>query len=354
MTARTTAQSGSVLNIALILGLLVMVAIGVVGILWAAEKIELPALDKLVGKEKPKENLLEGKVPVPVAARFIPAYEKVSKDDLWDLQRQTIKFVYLTAPVGGGIVKNASDILNRVLRKDKEPGYVFFESDFLPKGTRPGITAGIPPGKVSHRVSADKIHGLHGLNPQDRFFLIATYPLEDERETPFSQLPLQGAQKLLAEVQDRSNNASNKARVEIIVRDGYVVTAVQTRNSTKTVNTLTSGKVTRNSPVQEMVIALDPQESVKLAEALALKAEITCSALSGNADSPEIELPDTTPRNDSKGNSLLDQMWGTPSGEDSEGKDPVELDYKIIDTIEGGKTKTEVVPRKKKSTSRPK
>ena len=55
---------------------------------------------------------------------------------------------------------NVSDVIGRVLEHEKTPGYVFTEADFLPKGTREGIVAGIPAGKRAIRLSADRVDGL--------------------------------------------------------------------------------------------------------------------------------------------------------------------------------------------------
>jgi hypothetical protein len=101
------------------------------------------------------------------------------------------------------MITNIADVIGRVLDHDKEPGYVFTEADFLPPGTREGITAGIPAGKRAVRISADKVDGLYGLHAGDRFDLLATMPIEASRSSggqsfgfsgPYGQqLALQGA-----------------------------------------------------------------------------------------------------------------------------------------------------------------
>src|SRR6266550_4471959 len=52
---------------------------------------------------------------------------------------------------------NISDIIGRVLDGDKKPGYVFTDADFLPRGTREGLVAGIPAGKRAIRISAERV-----------------------------------------------------------------------------------------------------------------------------------------------------------------------------------------------------
>ncbi len=353
MTKRTTAQTGSVLNIALILGLLVMVAIGVVGVLWATEKVELPALDRLLGREKKVENVLDGRIPVPMSTRYIHAYEKVIKDDIWDLKEGGIKFIYLDPDkIGENVVTKASAILNRVMARDKEPGYIFSESDFLPRGTRAGMTAGIPPGMVSQRVSADRIKGLHGLNPRDKFFLLATYPIESDDEDDLSDLGLIGAagRKLVMDAKERKRRTQN-ARVELIVQDGYVVSGVQARMSTKTVNTLTSGKVTRNSPVQEIVIAISLDEVWKLNEALALEAEITCCGRSAHPEDPgTLPVPNFGSDQQGEQSGLMSEIFGASAA--GGGKSDGSGAFRLLDTISGSERSTKAVPTKSKKSDK--
>ena len=50
-----------------------------------------------------------------------------------------------------GVISDFSQITGRVVDHEKPPRYPFTELDFLPKGTRPGLVAVIPPGKRNHR-----------------------------------------------------------------------------------------------------------------------------------------------------------------------------------------------------------
>ena len=82
----------------------------------------------------------------------IPAYTKVTRDYL--LNAKTGDFVLKWVQpdkVPSDLVMNVSKILNRVLAREKPAGYAFSENDFLPAGTRPGMTAGVPPGSVQLR-----------------------------------------------------------------------------------------------------------------------------------------------------------------------------------------------------------
>ena len=60
-----------------------------------------------------------------------------------------------------------------------------------------------------------------------------------------------------------------------------MVTPVKIRNMPTISTSLTQGTTMRNIPVQEIVLAVDPEEVAPLAEAMDLKYEITCVARSG-------------------------------------------------------------------------
>ena len=79
-----------------------------------------------------------GKVPTYVSRAPISAYTQVKKEHL--------DIVYLPR-VPEVAITDAKGIIGRVLSRDKSAGYVFTEGDFLPQGTKPGLVAGIPPGK---------------------------------------------------------------------------------------------------------------------------------------------------------------------------------------------------------------
>src|SRR5438309_4124327 len=120
-----------------------------------------------------------GLIAVPTAAVQISAHTRIQRDHLWDRAHARLAVIYLPPrAVTNEMLLNISDIIGRVLDGDKQPGYVFTESDFLPRGTREGLVAGIPPGKRAIRISADRVDGLYGLNAGDRFDIVATLPID--------------------------------------------------------------------------------------------------------------------------------------------------------------------------------
>lgn len=236
-----------------------------------------------------------GLVPVPISGVAITAYTKVTRDHLWDPKNQNISVVWMRPEqVTQQMHTRLDQIIGRVLDHDKMAGYVFTEEDFLPKGTRPGIVAGIPPGKRALRLEADKLQGLVGLRRGDRFDLISALALDPANNT-FSGAGIYANQM---QMQANMSNWKKQATVRVIVQNGVVVEPMSVRNVPIANRTLTQGTVIRTRPVQEIVIAMDPHEVPRLAEALAVDAEINCVPRSGHPDDPaESRTPGFAPFN---------------------------------------------------------
>src|SRR4029453_14128773 len=155
----------------------------------------------------------------------IPNYTKITRDHLVDLKNQSLSVVYLPPQaVTKDMILNIGDIIGRVLNHDKQRGYVFTEADFYPKGTREGVVAGIPPGKRAIRVQADKVDGLFGLQPGDRFDLVASMAIDGGRGGGSSQaFTGGGAYGSQLALQARLSNWQRQATVRILVQNGSIV-----------------------------------------------------------------------------------------------------------------------------------
>ncbi len=240
----------------------------------------------------------EGHVGVPISGRAIPAYKKLTRDDLWDAQRGRLAVTFIPEAQVGEALWDLSKILGRVLDHDKPAGYAFTERDFLPRGTRPGLVAGIPAGKRALRLEAEKIGGLVGLSPGDRFDVVATQPVDPQAAQP-DALNLGGAYGALLSRQlalQSQTLGRQQAIVRVVVQSGVVVSPLETRNVPVSSSSLTSGMRTTTRPVQEMVIAIDPREVAPLTEAMAVEARLTCLPRSGLPDDPKDSVtPGSTP-----------------------------------------------------------
>lgn len=231
---------------------------------------------------RPDSGPAEGRVRVFVSGREIPAYEKVIRDDLWNagINDWAQTDVDESLVESAGVLVKASDIVGRVLSHTKAKGYVFTEKDFLPEGTRPGLSAGVPAGKRALRIDVDKVHGIVGLQPGDRFDMVSALSLDG---TSTDRPELTGLYSGLVRRQAQMSNY-RRARVQVLVQNGVVVTPLQTRQIPMTNTSLTRGTTVRTIPVQEMVIALAPEEVAPFMEALSVEAQITCLARSGRPD----------------------------------------------------------------------
>lgn len=273
-----------------------MVAAGVLGVaflgLWAAGFINPLAPFSKTGPAAPDTR---GKIAIPVSAVPIPAYTKVVRDHLWNANTGSFALIYLRPEqVTPEVKRDMSDIIGRVMDHDKPAAYAFTEADFLPKGTRPGIVGGIPSGKRAMRVTLDKVPGLVGLLPGDRFDLVSTLPIE-AGGAAMGGAGLYGKQ---LDLQARLSNWQKQATVRVIVQSGEIVQPAMIRQVPVVSNGLTTGMTVRTKPVQEAVIAVTPAEVPHLTEALAVGAEITCVPRSGRPDEPKATYtPELSPRN---------------------------------------------------------
>ena len=308
-------------------------AVAVFGLLWALGVIN-------PGGTPPPSTA--GLVPVPTPVRRIPAYTRVTRDHLWDPRNQRLSFVYL--PPGSltpEMLVNVSDVLGRVLDHEKAPGYVFTEDDFLPKGTREGLVGGIPAGKRAVRISGDRVDGLFGLNPGDRFDLLATLPIDGNRGGGQS-LNFGGVYGQEMALEAHLSNWQKQATVRVMVQNAVIVEAMGVRGVPMSQSSLTEGSVTRMRPVQEAVIAINPEEVARLAEALAVDAKITAVPRSGRpddrVDSPTPDLHPVSPFTNPESGRRFGGASSTGAGPDAP--------FKLVETIMGQKRELTAVPKK--------
>ena len=314
---------------------IVVVAIaGLVGGLRAAGLLDLSRFNT-----QPRSTA--GLVPVPTPARAIPAYTKVTRDHFWDPRTQQLSYVYLPPQaVTRDMLVKLSDVLGRVLDHDKQPGYVFTESDFLAKGTREGVVAGIPAGKRAIRVPADKVDGLYGLHAGDRFDLVATMPI-DATKGGGQNFNFGGVYAQQLALQARLSNWQKQATVRVMAQNAVVVEPMITRQVPVFSSSLTQGATTRMKPVQEIVIAIDPDEVARLTEAMAVDAKISCVPRSGRPDDPADSVtPDLRPVSPFAGPGTA---AFTASSSPSSGTSAAP--FSTVETISGTKRELTAVPR---------
>jgi Flp pilus assembly protein CpaB len=239
--------------------------------LWATGYVSLPFLQRTGTNQ-------DGKVQVLMSGVAIPAYTLVTRDHLLNPEtKEAASFWLAKEQIPPNVIPDLAGIAGRVLKHDKPAGYFFTEDDFFPKGTRPGIVAGIPPGKRSMTLEATKIQGANGLKAGDRFDVIASIATDQRHRT-------NGPKSLGITTAGNASPLSKEARVRVVVENGAVVMPVYTRAVPTLSTSLTSGTQASAKPVQELVIAVEPYEVPMLAEAMTLEAELIAVARSGSPE----------------------------------------------------------------------
>src|SRR6266480_1621231 len=80
------------------------------------------------------------------------------------------------------------------------------------------------------------------------------------------------------------SNWQKQATVRVMVQNGIIVEPMATRGVPMFQSSLTDGAVARTRPVQEVVIAINPEDVARLTEAIAVDAKITAVPRSGRPD----------------------------------------------------------------------
>ncbi len=251
--------------------LILLVGGGILAGMWATGVLEMPWAYR--GQRVP-----EGTIPVPMSSRVIPRYTMVEREHLMDLRtgEWTVQFLPPNQ-VPDGVLTHISQVRGRVTAAEKPAGFFFVEADFLPRGTRPGISAGVPEGKRALSLEASRLRGVRSLEAGDRIDLLASIPLE--------LLPYFGgmdsgwrAENVLSAA---ASGRERRTETRMLAGDAVVVEPVTTREIPTASGSLTEGTVTRMVPVQEIVIAVDRADVALVSEAVDQQLSITAIAHSG-------------------------------------------------------------------------
>jgi hypothetical protein len=264
---------------------------GTVGVLVLADVIPL---QKLAFWRKARV-IPPGWVGIPRCAKALPPYAAVTRDHLlnpltrdWFMDYEPPEKAQELARKG--VILDIDKIRGRVTAREHAAGLFFAESDFLPVGSRPGVVGGTPPGQLAITLDASKLKGVvYELNRGDHVVLQASIAVD------MPGAGHAGGGRLGANVVAAPDVAllPKRSLVRTLVQDGVVVVPVQTRNVPVSSSSLTQGMTTRTMPVQEIVLAVDPEEVPLLNEAMDLKYEITCMARSGRPLPMQSQAPQT-------------------------------------------------------------
>lgn len=289
-----------------------------------------------IGKKPGKKRFVPpaGYIAIPASGMAIPAYTRVTRDYLWDAKEGDFAVVYVNpSQISPNILTSLHQIVGRVINHDKPAGYAFTKSDLLPEGTRSGLVGGVPSGKRAMRIPTDKVDGLFGLQAGDRFDIVASIAIDP---SVGKNVGAAGTYAKQLQFQNQITNFQKQATVRIVVQSGVVVEGVRTRMVPVSSSSVFQGNITRTKPVQDMVVAVDPEEVAKLAEAMAVGAQISCVLRSGRPDDPADSLtPDLEPWSPFSG------TMGTPGGDSGKGASG----FSAVESISGTRREIVAVPR---------
>jgi len=257
-------------------------------VIGGAGTVFLLGVTKVIDFEKlafwrttPKPDHAAGWIPVPLSSQSIPAYTAITRNYLmnpktgartekWESPKDVENLRQL------GVITDWSKLVGRVTAREKPAGYFFRESDFEPVGTRPGVSAGVPPGKRGYTFNTKNLEGcVYQVKEGDRVDLMVSVPVD----MPGAGRSGSSGASVLA---TPDTLLRPKRTLEIpLVQDGVVVSPVTARVVPITNSSALNGTTTRNMRVEEIVIAVAPAEVAQLDEAKALNHKLTCVARSG-------------------------------------------------------------------------
>ena len=334
-------------------GILLVTVVGGALMLHAAGAVTIPWLAEDSGPAKPAFDRT-GRVPVPICVRPIEAYSRVGREHILNPKSLQIATVWMRPnEIPEDAATSARDVLGRVLKRAKPAGQIFMKDEFYPRGTRPGPTAGIPPGKRAMRLKTSEVPGLHGLEQGDRFDLVMTQEVEVEDaprarsahgaarpdvKGPYASMHLA---QLVPEPNEKPKIKRRRAEVHVVVHNGIVVKPVHQRHEIGEKASLLQGTSLTRKPVEELIIAVDPDEVAALNRALALEAVMHIAMRSGRVEATEGKadegsIPD-----------LAVDLDEPAQDEEPEAKAEDES-YRLVEVIVGGEKRLQAIPREKK------
>ncbi len=262
------------------------------GILVAGGLLTFSALS-YAGVFEDESESREGMVRIPRSIVPINALSKVRREDIYDLSRGDDCYFWMSKEriaAHPEWITRASDIVGRVMARDKEPDLVFTQDDFLPEGSRTGLSAGIPRGKQGFFVDSETIPGLQLLRQGDTFDLLASLP-DEAKEKQDAEFGL-----LAGGIKVHGGKPVPLNGVRVLVKSGTMVAITRGHEMT------TQGSMAlpepesrlRKSEGLQITIAIAPEEVPALTQSIAADMPIRCVAGSGQTETtkPTTSLQD--------------------------------------------------------------
>ncbi|EKJ99235.1 hypothetical protein RBSH_05411 [Rhodopirellula baltica SH28] len=187
----------------------------------------------------------------------------------------------------GGAYTQATDIIGRVVKSDKSSGFAFAEANFFERGTPAGLAGATPPGMRAMTLEAAQLAGVHRISMGEQIDLVANIPLQKLSRFEFSTGSHLPGAELVADAGRASRDQDKETTARLVARQAVVLTPVIKRVSTETSASLSQGKRLLSVPVEEVVLAVAAEDVSAVTSALELGATVNVLVRSGRPDTEE-------------------------------------------------------------------
>ncbi|MGC6486898.1 MAG: hypothetical protein ACON4Z_04580 [Planctomycetota bacterium] len=278
----------------------------------------------------------DGHVPVYANPRALPAYTKITRDHL------LVAGDLFTLPVPAAAVAQSAlyrsgnpdlqRLIGRVLKQEKPALYAFAESDFLPKGTRPGPAAGIPPGMRGVWVDVREVTGLADLCAGDLVDVVAATADTAPREVDTGVLGNVTDTILKARIEAAANRAqqARSSSSWVVARAARVIAPIRSRPAPGGAGARRAGET-----IDEVFLAMEPADVARFGQALAQDVTLLAAPRSSQPTDAPVEIADDRPADASE--ALRALLMG--DGQDAPGS------FGMVELIRGDTRETVTVPR---------
>ena len=121
----------------------------------------------------------EGMVPVITTATSVQAFSALTDENLMDESTGRLHYYYFPPDkVSPEWLTEPAQLYGRVVGRQLRRGSMITESDLLPPGTRPGISAGLPAGMAGMSLAKANVQGFENLAVGDTFSILTRVPGE--------------------------------------------------------------------------------------------------------------------------------------------------------------------------------
>lgn len=271
---------------------------------------------------------------VYASPRPLPAYTKLTIDQLlYEGQPLTVRVNRSLAEKRGMFVKSAdlASLQGRILGRDKPGLYAFTEKDLLPKGTKPGANAGIPPGMRGVWIDVSKVTGLADMRAGDHVDLVAataeTQPSTLDTSVLGNVTDTVMKARLTAAASTAQRGSASAAWV--VAREARVIAPTRSRPRPGA-----GGKRGSAATLDEIFLAMKPDDVTQLSKALAQGTTLLAAPRSSQPTAEPVEIADDRPADaTAELRKLLQGDAGQPGS------------MQMIEVIRGGVRETVTVPR---------